>query len=268
MTATVFADGQHARQIESVQRALQLLRLFVDEDLRSGLGVTEAGKILGVGKSTASRLLATMAAARIVVLDEETRRYFVGPLAFELGNRFEGANLARALQPVIRDLADRAQCTAQLGTLQGFQMLYLAVAQGSSRLRVVASPGDLRYVHASAMGKALLAALSDARQGELISSMVDADGTLPASGPNTIRDPRKLRETLAEIRARGYSTSDEEAERGIAAIGVAVPYTTDFPLALSLAFPTNQFDDSARPQLIAYVLEATEAIHVRLTASR
>jgi DNA-binding IclR family transcriptional regulator len=265
--ATPFTSGQHARQVESVQRALQLLRLFVDNDLHSGLGVTEAANILGVGKSTVSRLMATLVAGRLLMVDEESHRHYVGPLAFELGNRFAGAALARTLQPIVRDLADRAGCTAQLGTLQGGQMLYLAVAQGASRLRVVAAPGDRRYVHASAMGKAMLAALDGRRQDEAIDSMLDANGLLPSSGPNTIRDPKNLRAALAVIRRGGYSTSDEEAERGIAAIGAAVRDSGGFPLALSVAFPTNQFRDADRPRLISYVQEATDFITQRLAAT-
>src|SRR6202044_2652106 len=110
----------------SVQRAIQLLRLFLDAD--NGLSVTGAANALGVGKSTVSRLLATLAAE--------------GPLAFQIGNRFAGPNLALAVQPLLRDLAEQAQCTAQIGTLDGVHVVYLSVSQGPGRLRVVASPGD------------------------------------------------------------------------------------------------------------------------------
>ena len=61
MAATEFPDGQSLRRIESVQRAVQLLRLFVESDLTRGLSVTEAARRLAVGKSTVSRLMATLA---------------------------------------------------------------------------------------------------------------------------------------------------------------------------------------------------------------
>src|SRR5690606_1239302 len=109
--------------------------------------------------------------AGMVVADDETRRYRVGPLAFQLGNRFEGAALARTVQPILRQLADKVNATAQVGTLRGQQVLYLLVAQAGSRLRVVASPGDTRYAHASAMGKALLAALPDRELDAMVAEL-------------------------------------------------------------------------------------------------
>jgi IclR family KDG regulon transcriptional repressor len=168
-----------------VQRALQLLRLFLDGD--SGLSVTGAANALGVGKSTVSRLLATLAAEGLVVMDRDTRRYHVGPLAFQIGNKFAGANLARAVQPLLRELADQAQCTAQLGTMDGMHVVYLSVSHGPGRLRVVASPGDRRYAHMSAMGKALLASLPAEDCQTLIKQMLGHGSLLSASGPMAIR---------------------------------------------------------------------------------
>ena len=245
---------------------MQLLRLFIDSDLGQGLSVTEAGRRLGVGKSTVSRLMATLAAERMLVMDDDTRRYHVGPMAFELGSRFAGATLSSSLAPVVRDLADKAECTAQLGTLQGHHMLYLSVAQGPGRLRVVASPGELRYVHASAMGKAFLAGLDEDEQDSLIGSMVGEDGLLPASAPNTIRDPKALKHELMLTRRRGYSSSNEEAARGVAAFGVQVQGASGFPLALSVAFPTNQFSAADHTQLVDCLQDAAAAIRLKLSA--
>ncbi|HET6190509.1 MAG TPA: IclR family transcriptional regulator [Trebonia sp.] len=252
-------DDQRARQQSSVQRAIQLLRLFLDAD--NGLSVTGAANALGVGKSTVSRLLATLAAEGLVVMNRDTRRYHVGPLAFQIGNRFAGANLALAVQPLLRDLAEQAQCTAQIGTLDGVHVVYLSVSQGPGRLRVVASPGDRRYLHTSAMGKALLAVLPPEDCQALVKQMLGQGSLLPTSAPMTIGAPDELARELDLTRRRGYSATNEEAALGVDAVGMVVQGPPDFPLAISVAYPVNQHIEGGQPRLIE--LLSTTAVKIR-----
>lgn len=239
MIAQRLPSGQ-SRPVESVQRALQVLRLFIDADPDAGLSVTETAQALGVANSTISRLMATLASEGFVKADPVTRRYHIGAMAFQVGSRFDAAALARTMKPYVRELATDTGHTAQLGTLHESRVLYLSVAEAANRLRVVASPGDSRLAHASAMGKVLLASLPHHEQEAVISTLLDADGLLPATGPGTITDPVLLREELATIRTRGFSTSREEATADVAAVGVLVETVTDVPLALSIAFPSSQ----------------------------
>lgn len=147
------------RRLEAVYRAAKALSLFLELDVESGLRVTEAARKLRVNKSTVSRLFATLRDLGFVTADSDRGCYYVGPTAYAVGCRFSGAALARAVQHVIRDLSGQASSTAQFGMLQGNRVVFLTVNPGPHRLRVVARPGDIQYVHASAMGKAILAAL-------------------------------------------------------------------------------------------------------------
>jgi IclR family transcriptional regulator, acetate operon repressor len=241
---------------------MALCRLLLEVDNETGLSVTYAARALDVDKSTVSRLLGTLAAAGMVLADEETHRYRVGPFAFQLGNRFEGAALARTLQPALRRLAKNTNATAQIGTLRGDHVLYLLVAQSGMRLRVVASPGDTRYIHASAMGKAMLAGMPEAESKALIAGLATSpDAALPESGPNTIIDPELLQVDLARIRKRGYAISDQEAESGVSAIGVNIPGIRNFPLAVSVAFPAAQFRRAdERAHIVSELHSAADSI--------
>jgi DNA-binding IclR family transcriptional regulator len=254
-----FQIGQRVRQQSSVQRALQTLRLFLDAE--NGVSVTGAANALGVGKSTVSRLLATLAVEGLVVMDRDTRRYYVGPVAFQIGNRFAGANLALSVQPLVRELAEQTHCTAQIGTLDGVHVVYLSVSHGPGRLRVVASPGDRRYAHTSAMGKALLSALPPQDCQARIKQMQGDGKLVPASGPKAIREPDELVRELDRIRRRGYSATNEEAAIGIGALGVVVQGPPDFPLAISVAYPINQ--NVKRDQSLLIDLLNKTAVEIR-----
>ena len=189
MGATMLPRRQRPRRQESVYRAARALTLFLESDVENGLRVTEAARRLRVNKSTVSRLFATLRDLGFVTADPDRGCYYVGPTAYAVGCQFSGAALARAVQHVVRDLSEQASSTAQFSMMQGNRVVFLTVNPGPHRVRVVVRPGDTQYVHASAMGKAILASLPRDARDALISSMVDQAGLLPAVGPRTFRDP-------------------------------------------------------------------------------
>ena len=256
MRATALPRRQQARRLESVYRAARALSLFLESDGDGGLRVTEAARRLRVNKSTVSRLFATLRDLGFVTADADDGRYYVGPTAYAVGCRFSGAALARAVQQVIRDLSGQSSSTAQLGMLQGNRVVFLTVNPGPHRLRVVARPGDTQYVHASAMGKAMLAALPAGTRDALISTMLDRTGTLPAVGPRTYRDPAALLTDLLWTAKRGYSISNEESAAGMVGIGSYVGNAAGVHTALSVAFPIHQHKGNARIDVAASVAKA------------
>jgi DNA-binding IclR family transcriptional regulator len=241
-----------------------VLRLFTELEPDAGLSVTEVARQLGVAKSTVSRLMATLASSGLLAVDPHTRRYVVGPTAFRLGNRFAGATIASAVQPLVRDLAQRTGHTAQMGTLRGGLVLYLTVAESAEALRVVASPGDTQFAHASASGRALLAMRTRAQQEEVLRGFLDRSGRVLTPRPGITIDRGELLEELASIRARGYSTSHETTAAGVSALGVPVKGTDDLPLALSLAFPTAKESVIDRAETVAELQRTAERIGERV----
>lgn len=257
--ATLLLIRQQPRLVESVHRAAKMLSLFLEADEDGGLRVSDVARRLKVNKSTASRLFATLRDAGFVVADGERGCYYVGPAAYALGNRFSGAALARVVQHIIRDLSQRTASTAQFGMLQGNRVVFLTVNQGSPRLRLVVRPGDRQYVHASAMGKAILAALPSAERDVLIGSMLDAAGRAPGIGPRTLRDPAALRADADRTVKRGYSISNEESAAGMMGIGAYVANAGGIHTALSVAFPIHQHGADERPQVASLVVKAAAA---------
>src|SRR3546814_17563666 len=83
--------------------------------------------------------------------------------------------------PLLEKLRDATNETAILGTRQGDRVIYLAVAEGQQTIRYMSRAGELKPIHASEIGKALLtAAPADAR------AALDKSVALPAGTGNTI----------------------------------------------------------------------------------
>jgi len=72
-------------------------------------------------------------------------------------------------------------------------------------------------LHRGGSGKALLAFLTD----EEIDKIIQKEKFIPF-GPNTITDPKKLKEHLKEIRKNGYVISFEERILGSASVAAPV----------------------------------------------
>src|SRR3954471_6811344 len=103
MVAVGDTEAGGGASVQSVDRALTILDLLARE---GEAGVTDIAADLGVHKSTAFRLLATLEAHRLVEQDGERGRYRLG-----VGNlRLAGATTARLdlvqeARPVCRQLA-------------------------------------------------------------------------------------------------------------------------------------------------------------------
>src|SRR5205809_978673 len=82
-------------------------------------------------------------------------------------------------------------------------------------LQTLRDVGALRPLHASALGKVLLAS------HEYLLAEI-ARGGLTAYTPNTITDRRRLREELAKVREQGYAFTASELLRGDASIAAPI----------------------------------------------
>ena len=112
-------DGNAVR---SVDRAAALL-LALGES-QGEAGVTELARRLGLHKSTASRLLATLQKRGLVEQDDETGKYRLGLVVIRLAERAERTLDLRGIAlPELERLARLTHETTGLGILDGDSML-------------------------------------------------------------------------------------------------------------------------------------------------
>ena len=201
--------------IESVDRALRLVALFRQQPQ---LRLSVARAHLGVGQSTAHRLMAMLVYHGFAVQDPQTKVYRAGPALFEIGFAvMRDFDLRSVGRPIMEELAALSSETVHLGTLEGASIRYVDCIESASALRVGSRVGQLGPAHATSLGKAMLATLSD----EAVSALFLSE-QLPVVTARTTTLLTELSAELEQIRECGYARNIEEMEEGVCSVGVAV----------------------------------------------
>jgi DNA-binding IclR family transcriptional regulator len=248
-------DGNAVR---SVDRAAALL-LALGES-QGEAGVTELARRLGLHKSTASRLLATLQRRGLVEQDEETGKYRLGLVVIRLAERAERTlDLRGIAMPELERLARLTHETTGLGILEGDQLLTVAQADGPNLIAVGDWTGRATPAHCVASGKVLLATLAEREVVRIVKR------GLPRYTERTLVELDPILEELARIRRRGYATAIGEYELGLNAVAAPVHDARgQIIAAVDVWGPTFRLTPRRIPELAAHVREAAAAISVRL----
>lgn len=201
---------------QAISRAFAVLRLFTDR--ATDLGVAQVGKELGLTLSTTHRIIRALTEEGYLAQNQEGERYHLGRSALLLGQAAQRNFGLDSITDVLRRLATATGESVNLGVLDGNAPMVVQRIESSQPLRFSQPVGSHVVVHATSMGKALLAFNTDLER-----RVLTAASHLSATTPNTITSLPKLQAELAEIRERGWSTDDEESIRGVRCVGAAVP---------------------------------------------
>ncbi len=245
--------------LSTVQNAARLLKEFLGRDEQ--LGPSELGRRLGLGKSTVHRLLTTLAAEGLIEQDPRTGGYRLGIVMFELGEAVKvHMDLHAAAAPVLAMLRGQTRETAQVGVLDGAEVVYVDRLESSYTLRLFTETGRRVPAHCTSSGKVLLAFLPGGRAEALLGG-----GRLDALTPDTITDPAKLSHELARVRARGWAEAVNEREIGVASIAAPVRNARgDVVAAISIGAPLVRLGAAQRRRYAGPVMEAGDAVSRRL----
>lgn len=160
--------------IESVSNALRLLSLVRQQDV---LRVTDASKEIGVARSTAHRLLMTLAHEGFVQQERNSRAYRPGPALLEFTFSSGGIQeLRQAARPLMEELSAALDETVQLLVLEGRSGRFIESVECNRAVRVTGRTGALLPAHATAGGKALLSVMEPRQVHLLFEAGRSSDG--------------------------------------------------------------------------------------------
>lgn len=242
MTAGLAEDTARAVGTQTISRAFSVLHLVRDRG--SDVGVGQIARELSLNLSTAHRIVRALVAEGYLAQNETNERYYLGGGALLLGQAAYRNFRLDVVRPVLERLAARTGESVNLGVLAGNYAIVVERVESSQPLRFTQPPGTRAPLHASAMGKALLAFNED-----LEARFLSSEDVLEPILPNTRTRADRLRAELEEIRARGWSTDDEESHVGVRCVGSPVPDHPDAPRAAiavqapAVRMPTGRFAD-------------------------
>lgn len=242
-------------------KVLAILAAF--EAGRATLTLTDVAERADLPLPTAHRLVGELVAWGALERDE-TGRYAVGLRLWEVAQN-ASRQLRDTARPFLQDLFSLTQETAHLAIREGHEALYIDRVYSSKRVPRASRVGGRLPLHATAVGKVLLAHEETWLQEAYVTRRLEAPTT------RTQVHPRRLLDELDVIRERGFATTYEEVRPGSAS--VAVPVLDEgnrAPAAIGLVLLSTQADQMTRhlPVLRGVAVRLEPAVHRWATTHR
>ena len=222
----------------------------------TGLQLKDIALRTNINKSTAYRFLAHLESEGYLFRDD-SGAYIVGPKLARLGSGSAyHATLRTVSRPVMQRLWVTTTETVNLGVISGLDVLYLDVLESSHSFRLVSQVGSRRPLHCTALGKAMLAFLSDNERESALSSL-----RLEKFTPRTITTIQKLERELKKVSQQGFAVDDEEAGFGSRCVGAPIfDQSGNVAAAISISGPNTRVDRTRLLEISKAVREGAQVI--------
>lgn len=220
--------------IQSVDRAIRVLTALQGSRRMS---LSELATRLELAPSTTHGIVRTLVEHGMVVQERGSSRYQLGPAVLRLGNVYlDTLELRSKSIPWAEDLARRTGLAVRTGVLLIDDVVIIHHEPRPDGSRQMPEVGIVIPVHASALGKAMLAFLPEDEKRVL------GSGEMRSMTGETLTSPDDLREQLDDVRSSGIAVEQDEAVIGesavaspvfdssgttVGAIGVVIPTGSD-----------------------------------------
>ena len=207
-------------------------------------------------KSTLVRLLSVLCELEYAVRVDDRPSYRLGHKVQRLATAYVSSlDLSVVAGQYLRPVADRTGQTANLGVLDGPQVLHICVTEPDRPLRFVAPPGTRDHAYCTGLGKVLLAHI----EPELLRAGTP-DEPFPAFTDQTITTLAGLTEELRATRERGWALDDTERSTGLRCVAVPLLIGGECLAAISVSGPSGEFAERQREEYVAELQAAAEGL--------
>lgn len=245
--------------IQSVDRALQILDLF--EDQNKEIKITDISALTGLHKSTLHSLLKTLQSRGYIDQNEDNGRYRLGMKLVERGNFVVNSlDIRKVCNSYLSDLSNQTGQTTHLGILDGKFGVYIDKVEGRAALITYSRIGRQLPLHATAMGKVLLA-FQDA---DIRRQILD-DYIYDPIMPNGISGEAAFLKEIELVRSQGHAIDDQEHVKGVRCAAVPLfDHRNKITAAISLSTLTAIADDTDFANYLVLLKETGEKISTLL----
>jgi IclR family transcriptional regulator, acetate operon repressor len=238
--------NQEKSQVQVIARAAAILRAL--EEQPTGLSLGAIAQRVGLARSTVQRIVAALAAEKLLIAASPTGRVRLGPTILRLAASARTDFVATA-RPFLVRLSNELSETVDLAAVKKDHLIFVDQVIGPQRLRAVSAVGETFPLYCTANGKAYLASLDEVAVARLIGTSFERRTA------NTITRINDLMKELKLARKTGVAFDREEHTLGICAAGVVMRDPLGNDLAISVPVPAQRFH--AQEKIIAERLLAT-----------
>jgi IclR family acetate operon transcriptional repressor len=255
-----FQEAETQTTIQAVDRAIDVLEVLAKG---GAMTLTQIAGAMEQSPATLYRVLSTFQARGMVENDPLTQEWSVGAGAFRIGASFlRRSNLALRALPAMRHLMETTGETSNLGIEKSDTVIFISQVETHESIRAFFPPGTQAPLHASGIGKALMASFSDKRLERYLQA-----APFEAFTAQTIVTRDRVMAEVARIRDQGFSFDDEEKSSGMRCIAAPIRnFQGQVVAGISISGPSHRVTPDKLATIGALVRAAGEDVSRNLGA--
>ncbi|MGE7544413.1 IclR family transcriptional regulator [Sporosarcina newyorkensis] len=239
----------------SIENAMRILKIFSMH--QPEMRLVDIADELGIAKSTAHRLLTTLASEGFVYKDPQSNYYSLGVSVLALTNIVSSQlSIVEEATPILNALTENTRESSHLAIREGHEVIYLQKIENEYSVHVTTHIGRRNPLHCTSTGLAILAFETE----EVVDFILSKP--LTKFTDYTITDPNSLRERLEEIRRSGVVVDYQGFERKVISIGAPIFNSQDKVIAsVNITAPVNRLRDAgAQRKCVEEVVKTAKRI--------
>ncbi len=243
------AHASEATGVRVLHKTLDILETI--KEAPAGLRLADVHRLVELPKATVYRILNTLETRGYLDRDK-SGHYRMARKLFDLQRSAPIEEvLSRAAQPLMAQLCTECKETVNLGILDAGEVVVIQTIESPQAVRMSSKVGNRRHLHATGLGKAMLAGMADKE----ILRLIRLKG-LPKLTANTIVAKTSLLGEIQKVRQQGYAVDNQENEIEGRCIGAPITGPDGRVIAaLSISGPVFRMDMS-RARLLAPKLKS------------
>ena len=248
--------------VPAIKRSFDIIDLLAERD--SGLTVSEIHRVLHLPLSSVAAILYTLQALGYIEKHPGSSRYSLGLKLLSFSRRVgDPLNIVSRCHEALEQLAAQTGLTSHIAIMREGESVYVDRVPGSGLVQFSSYIGMRWAIHASGVGKALLAFLPEEELTQILKYL-----PLPKLTPHTITSKTHLRKQLYEFRRCGYTWEISEGEDGVGCVGAPIFGPEGAVLAAaSVTGTTHQITEDKIAALGTVVKKFAELMSARLGAA-
>ena len=230
--------------VKTAERVLDLFEAFAE--LRHAATLSELARKLDIPVSSCFGLLRTIERRGYLYSAKPRGGLYPTKRILALARTIAAHDpIAIRVSTVLQELRDSTEETVLFGKRSGDRVVVLDVMPSQQRIRYAAEIGDMRDLHSTSLGKALLAQMPEKERAALLAKLDMTKRTR-----DTLTSRARLEAEIAMSIKRGWYTNSGESVEHIFAVAVPAMIHGDF-YAVSLVGPMERM----KPKLARLVAE-------------
>jgi len=255
-----YEDRLNGRPVRAVANVAAILWAFAEEG--PVLGVNELARIVGLDKSSVSRILHSLFSAGLVARDGPGQPYRLGMGIVALAQvALKSIDVRHAAAPVVQEISTGTGETSHFAIWDRDCAVIIEHVPGAHPVRAVGAVGETMPAHCTSLGKVLLAYQSQ----DVIDRVLG--GPLTRYTQGTITDRGQLEAELTAIREAGVGYNHAEYRQDLVGVAAAVRNHEGMVVGvISVSGPSYRLIHQKLPLLATLVKEAAQKVSARLGA--